>query len=96
MGAQHILVVTGASAAGKTTAVRALDARGIAGVRCFYFDSIGVPSAEVMERDFGGAAYLRGQADARGLPIIDTTALTVAETADAIESLIRPFLRRRP
>jgi type II secretory pathway predicted ATPase ExeA len=49
----HILVVTGASGAGKTATVRALDARGIPGVRCFYFDSIGVPTAEVMERDYG-------------------------------------------
>jgi heat shock protein HslJ len=42
-----ILVVTGASGAGKTPAVRRLEARGRPGVRCFYFDSIGVPSEEV-------------------------------------------------
>jgi RNase adaptor protein for sRNA GlmZ degradation len=171
MGTRHILVVTGASGTGKTSAVRALEARGMDGVRCFYFDSVGVPSPEVMERDFGGgeqwqahataewlsrlealsqdirvavldgqtrpsfvfdaaksapasdlhvvlldcsaearserlrgprrqpelandrmtswAAYLRGQADARGLPIIDTTNLTVDELADELEALIR-------
>jgi hypothetical protein len=60
----HILVVTGASGAGKTATVRALDTRGIAGVRCFYFDSIGVPTAEVMERDYGGGE--RWQAAATG------------------------------
>ena len=49
-----ILVVTGASGSGKTAAVRALDARGLPGVRCYYFDTIGVPSREEMERDFGG------------------------------------------
>jgi hypothetical protein len=173
MGARHILVVTGASGAGKTAAVRAIEARALAGVRCFYFDSIGVPSAEVMQRDFGGgdkwqshataqwlsrldglsidvrvavldgqtrphvvfdaaggssatdvhvalldcspetrgdrlrgprgqpelandrmnswAAYLRGQADALRLPVIDTTALTVDEVADELEALIRTF-----
>jgi len=141
------------------------------GVRCFHFDSIGVPSAEEMERDHGGAeqwqawateqwlarlaglgegvrvavldaqtrpstvfaspsaaaasnahvvlvdcspevrtarlhgprgqghlatarmdtwaAYLRGQADALGLAIIDTTDLTVAEAAHQLETFVR-------
>lgn len=54
MPTRHIIVVTGASGAGKTASVQALDARGLAGVQCFYFDSIGVPSPEAMERDFGG------------------------------------------
>lgn len=49
-----ILVVTGASGSGKTAAVRALNARALPGVRCYYFDTIGVPSREEMERDFGG------------------------------------------
>ncbi|HZM26629.1 MAG TPA: hypothetical protein VFB89_04695, partial [Gemmatimonadales bacterium] len=49
-----ILVVTGASGAGKTTLVRGLEARSLLGVSCHYFDSIGVPPREVMERDFGG------------------------------------------
>lgn len=47
--------MTGASGAGKTAAVRAIDARHIDGVRCFHFDSIGVPTVEVMERDHGGS-----------------------------------------
>jgi adenylylsulfate kinase-like enzyme len=46
-----ILVVTGASGSGKTAAVRALDARDLPGVRCYYFDTVGVPSREEMERD---------------------------------------------
>src|SRR3954468_15495819 len=49
-----ILVVTGASGAGKTTAVSTLAARALPGVQCFYFDSIGIPTLEVMERDHGG------------------------------------------
>jgi 23S rRNA U2552 (ribose-2'-O)-methylase RlmE/FtsJ len=169
-----ILVVTGASGAGKTATVRALDARCIPGVRCFYFDSIGVPTAEVMERDYGGgeqwqasatgewlmqlsglpegirlavldgqtrpsfvfgaaaraaprvvhvalvdcssdvrgarlrdqrqqpeladarmdqwAAYLRGQADAFNLVVIDTTSLSVREAADQLEEVVRRLI----
>ena len=59
-----MLVVTGASGAGKTATVRALDARRIPGIRCFYFDSIGVPTPEVMDRDYGGPE--RWQASATG------------------------------
>ena len=54
MSVARILVLTGVSGAGKTATVRALDARGIPGVRCFFFDSIGVPTVEVMQRDYGG------------------------------------------
>jgi catechol 2,3-dioxygenase-like lactoylglutathione lyase family enzyme len=143
-------------------------------VQCFHFDSIGVPTAEVMERDHGGAAqwqaaataewlarlgrlpgdvrvavleaqtrpsfvtgaaaraapraahivlldcssdvraarlrgprqqpelatdrmdqwavYLRGQADALDLPVIDTSLSTVAETADQLEGIIRRLI----
>ena len=53
MSAPAILVVTGASGAGKTATVRALDARGVPGVRCYYLDAIGVPSIDEMHRDFG-------------------------------------------
>lgn len=48
-----VLVVTGASGSGKTATVRALEARALSGVRCYYFDAVGVPSVEVMYRDFG-------------------------------------------
>lgn len=170
----RILVVTGASGAGKTEAVRALEARRLPGIACFYFDSIGVPSAEAMARDHGGgeqwqadetagwiacladlpddairvavlegqmrpsvvvrvrerpgtpsidvvlldcssefrnarlrdfrqqpelasprmdnwAAYLRGQADALGLPVIDTTGLTVEQTATRLEAILLSY-----
>ena len=49
-----ILVVTGASGAGKTASVRALESLSLPGVRCFYFDSVGVPGTEEMERVYGG------------------------------------------
>jgi energy-coupling factor transporter ATP-binding protein EcfA2 len=48
-----LLVVTGASGSGKTTLVRGVEAIGISGVGCYYFDSIGVPSIEEMQRLFG-------------------------------------------
>ena len=168
-----IVVVTGASGAGKTATVEALAGLALPGVRCFHFDSIGVPTAEDMERDHGGAerwqawatnqwlarlagldeavrvavldaqtrpstvfaspgagaawgayvvlldcspevrtarlhgprgqsqlatprmdswaAYLRGQADALGLAIIDTTGLTVAEAAHQLATFVRPL-----
>ncbi len=37
------------------------------------------------------AAYLRGQAEALDLPVIDTSELTVAETADAVEAQVDAF-----
>jgi len=168
---RHILIVTGASGVGKTEAVRSLEARALPGVACFYFDSIGVPSVDEMERQFGGgekwqayatvqwlerldadpsaatvvvldgqtrpsfvfdaagrapnstlsivlldssrttrnerlaggrrqpelaneemdnwAVYLRGQADALGLCIIDTTNLGIAAAADLLEAIVR-------
>jgi len=57
-----LLFVIGASGAGKTATVRALDARALPGVRCYYFDTIGVPTPDVMERDWGGGE--RWQEDA--------------------------------
>jgi hypothetical protein len=163
-----IVFVIGASVAGKTAAVTELAARPSSGARCFYFDSIGVPSAEAMVREFGSgeqwqshatkqwvdhvvadgcndvavldgqtrpsvvtaatagagsvctsivildcspdgratrlavrgqpelassqvtswAAYLRGQAEALGLAVVDTSALTIAEVADALEQQV--------
>jgi len=45
--------VVGASGVGKTAAVRTLEARRISGVRCYHFDSIGVPPPEAMQREWG-------------------------------------------
>jgi hypothetical protein len=166
-----ILVVTGASGVGKTSAVRSLESRQRADIRCFYFDQIGVPSIEIMESKFGGAggwqahatrqwisrlaidglrgyvsvldgqtrpsfvrsaaapfpsvhfrivlldcdpgargarvgkrgqpelatarmdawsAYVRGQADALELPVLDTTLLTIQEVTNALEAITSP------
>ena len=159
------LFVIGASGVGKTAAVQALEEQSLPGVRCFYFDSIGIPTTEDMVRDFGSvegwqavaterwverlaseladgelavldgqirpsflfpalaetplsryqvllldcepdvrvnrltgrgqpdlatqqmdmwAAYLRGQADALDLPVLDTSTLTVSEVVEAL------------
>ena len=51
-----IVIVTGASGAGKTTLVRALEARALPGVRCHYLDSLGVPSGEEMIAEYGSTA----------------------------------------
>jgi len=48
-----ILVITGASGSGKTTLLRALEGEAPPGVRCHYFDSVGVPSLDQMIADHG-------------------------------------------
>lgn len=164
--ASQLLFAVGASGVGKTAAVQALSKRGLPGLTCYHFDSVGVPSAENMVRNFGSperwqevathdwiarldkeprhlavlegqtrpsfirsaraasatrivlldcersvrsrrlrearqqphldtpdmhswAAYLRGQADALGLPIIDTTSLSPDEVADQLFALVQ-------
>ena len=156
----RIVVVTGASGAGKTTVVRRLAERKRDGVTCAFFDSIGVPppdempeawqettttawirrlaqaparlavldgqtrptfarrafaevgvdgriillecSREVRARRLADrgqpelasddmhawAAYLRGQADALELPVIDTSTLDVDQATDALLALL--------
>ena len=44
--------VTGASGSGKTTAIRRLEETDTAGFQFCYFDSIGVPSPEEMEKEY--------------------------------------------
>jgi hypothetical protein len=167
---RSLLLVTGASGVGKTTAVEAVAARARPGVAVFHFDRIGVPDAETLEREYGSgaawrasalgrwmdrlrgepapvavldgqvepalvegrrdgdrtaaavlldcergvrearlrgrgrpelashemhawAAYLRGQADALGIPVIDTTGRTPEEVADALEARMRTLPR---
>lgn len=48
--AMSIVVVTGASGVGKTETVLRLESRGLVWLRCFHFDSIGVPALGAMER----------------------------------------------
>jgi len=73
----HILVVTGASGVGKTSAVRALESLEIPGVRCFYFDSIGVPTPQVMQREHGSGEAWQARATQRWLHQLDQLDPTV-------------------
>lgn len=50
--ASRIVVVTGASGAGKTTVVTRLAERNLAGVTCAFFDSVGVPPPDEMPPDW--------------------------------------------
>lgn len=50
--ASRIVVVTGASGAGKTTVVIRLAERNLAGVTCAFFDSVGVPPPDEMPPDW--------------------------------------------
>jgi dephospho-CoA kinase len=77
-----ILVVTGASGAGKTAAVKRLDARGRPGIQCYFFDSIGVPSSDEMTRDFGGPEGWQLDATRRWLERLTT------ETEDRVVSVL--------
>jgi len=71
------LVVTGASGAGKTAAVRALATRALSGVACFHFDTIGVPSPEVMLRDFGSGEAWQAWATNQWLDRLDRLEPTI-------------------
>jgi len=57
-----LLVLTGASGAGKTTLVRALDAMRIPGVGCHELDSMEIPSAEEMIARWSGTMEWQNEA----------------------------------
>ena len=57
-----LLVVVGASGAGKTTLVGRLAGLGLPGVGCYHFDAIGVPSADEMVARFGSGEAWQGWA----------------------------------
>jgi hypothetical protein len=86
-----LLIVTGASGAGKTASVEALAARALPGMGCFFFDHIGVPDPEAMIRDFGGGDAWQAWATRRWI------ARLRAETAHAVAVLdgqVRPSVVR--
>jgi hypothetical protein len=82
------VVVIGASGAGKTETVKCLEARGHPWLRCFYFDSIGVPTPALMERDYGGPEGW--QADATGRWIRRLTSNNKDAVVSILEGQTRP------
>jgi hypothetical protein len=69
-----ILFVIGASGAGKTAAVDALEQQNLSGVGCYHFDSIAVPSADVMEQEWGGGERWQDQMTRRWIERLATNA----------------------
>jgi hypothetical protein len=92
-----LLFVIGASGAGKTAATETLQARALPGVHCYYFDTIGVPSAEVMQRDFGGGEQWQAATTARWIDRLvaepESRPLAVLE-GQTRPSFIKPALDR--
>ncbi len=87
-----ILFVLGASGAGKTAAVRCLEARGRPGIACFYFDSIGIPSDEVMRREYGGPE--RWQAEVTKQWIVRLASSRNDDSVKVLEGQTRPSFVR--
>ena len=87
-----ILVVTGASGSGKTAAVRSLEKRSLDGLRCFYFDTIGVPSIEEMDREFGGGEAWQADATRRWIKRLVTE--SDCGTVSVLDGQTRPSIVR--
>lgn len=83
-----IWVITGASGVGKTAAVSALEARGVPGTACFSFDSIGVPTTEVIEQEFGGGEHWQAHATEQWLRRLATE--SDASTVNVLDAQTRP------
>lgn len=60
------------------------------GVRRVRVGKRGQPKLATAQMDMW-SAYLRGQADALKLPVVDTTVLTVQEVANALEAQVDAF-----
>lgn len=95
MATSALLFVTGASGAGKTTAVQALEARRLAGTHCYYFDSIGVPSPAEMIRDYGSGEAWQAAATLQWVErlVAEPAEVTVLD-GQARPSVIRAALDR--
>jgi hypothetical protein len=92
MSPPAILIVTGASGAGKTTAVRALEAQALPGVACYYFDSIGVPSLAEMQQRHGGPEAWQAAATEEWIGRLG--AVTASEVV-VLDGQVRPSVVRR-
>jgi hypothetical protein len=92
-----LLFVIGASGAGKTAAVQALAQQQLSGVGCYHFDSVGVPSAQVMEQEWGGGERWQEETTARWIDRLaanpDRVEIAVLE-GQTRPSFIRPSIQR--
>lgn len=87
-----LLIVIGASGAGKTAAVRRLDVCNRPGLHCYFFDSIGVPSEEEMVRDFGSGEGWQAAATRRWVDRLATE--TAPGEVSLLEGQTRPSFVR--
>ncbi len=88
--ANAILFVVGASGAGKTAAVQALATRDGWSDRCYFFDSIGVPTPWEMKRFYGGGESWQAQATQQWVERL----VGETETVAVLEGQTRPsFIR---
>jgi hypothetical protein len=92
MGRPRCVVVIGASGSGKTATLKCLEARGHPWLRCFYFDSIGVPTPAIIKRDFGGPEGW--QASATGRWIRRLTSDSKDGVVSVLEGQTRPSFVR--
>jgi hypothetical protein len=83
---RRLVWLVGASGVGKTTVAEVLERRLPWTGNTYFFDSIGVPSPEEMDRRFGGGDGW--QQWALGLPVLDTDRVDPAAIAADVERLV--------
>jgi hypothetical protein len=92
-----LFFLIGASGVGKTAVTKKLEARAIPWIRCYYFDSIGVPTIEIMERDFGSGEKWQAMATAQWVERLvennDNATIALLE-GQTRPSFIQPALER--
>ena len=87
MAQPGILFITGASGSGKTALLTLLAQQGILhGASYHFFDSVGIPPLDVMEREFGGPERWQEYATHRWVDLL----LTTPEPLAIIEGSTRP------
>jgi predicted ATPase len=92
--ARRLVILTGASGAGKTTIANAIEGRRPKMADVNYFDRIGVPTPEAMIAGWGSgeawqraaswALHLRREAQAGTYDILDTSALAIGQSVDRV------------
>jgi len=87
MNKHKIFFITGASGAGKTTALKKIQENNADKFSFNYFDSVGVPSSEEMVRDFGsGESWQR----ATTVKWVETMLTNQTDEPSVLDGQIRP------